>query len=45
MSKQIRNSKLESATSRLNLPIARAAIWVRLAPGIHLGYRRCVGPG
>jgi hypothetical protein len=42
---KIRNATLESATARLTLPIARPAHWVRLAPGIHLGYRRCAGPG
>jgi hypothetical protein len=45
MSKQIRNAKLESATARATLPIAGRPIWVRLAPGIHLGYRRNEGPG
>jgi hypothetical protein len=31
---------LQSATARLRLPVAGKPIWVRLAPGISLGYRR-----
>ena len=40
-----RAAKLESATARLKLPIAGKPIWVALAPGISLGYRRNAGAG
>jgi integrase len=40
-----RAPKLESATARLKLPIAKKPIWVALAPNISLGYRRNAGAG
>jgi integrase len=40
-----RASSLESPTARLKLPVARRPVWVRLAPGIALGYRRNAGAG
>jgi integrase len=40
-----RASNLESATSRRKLPIATKPKWVRLGPGIALGYRRNEGAG
>ncbi len=40
MSRKIRNSLLESRSSRLRLPVARKPAFVRVAPGISLGYRR-----
>jgi integrase len=40
-----RAAKLESATARLKLPVAGKPIWVALAPGISLGYRRNAGAG
>jgi integrase len=35
-----RSSKLESRTARLKLPQAKKPIFVRIAPGVALGYRR-----
>jgi integrase len=35
-----RNSQLEHASNRLRLPTRRKPFWVKLAPGIALGYRR-----
>ncbi len=40
-----RASKLESATSRRRLPVAKKPVWTKLSPGIFLGYRRNAGPG
>ena len=40
-----RAAKLESATARLKLSITTKPIWVPLAPGIALGYRRNAGAG
>jgi integrase len=40
-----RASSLESATARRKLPVAGQPLWVRLAPGIALGYRRNEGAG
>ena len=40
MSRKVRNSLLESRSSRLRLPVARKPAFVRVAPGISLGYRR-----
>ena len=40
MSRKIRNSLLESRSNRLRLPVARKPAFVRVAPGISLGYRR-----
>jgi integrase len=40
-----RRSALESATARLKLPVAKKPVWLRISPGIHLGYRRNAGPG
>jgi len=38
--KKLRASKLESASARRKLPIAKRPIYVKLAPNIFLGYRR-----
>src|SRR5215813_13004059 len=38
--KKVRASKLESASARRKLPIAKRPIYVKLAPNIFLGYRR-----
>jgi integrase len=35
-----RSSKLETRTTRLKLPIAKKPIFVRIGPGVALGYRR-----
>jgi len=43
--KKVRASKLESASARRKLPIAKRPIYVKLAPNIFLGYRRNEGPG
>ena len=43
--KKVRASKLESASARRKLPIAKRPIFVKLAPNIFLGYRRNEGPG
>jgi integrase len=40
-----RAAKLESASSRRRLALAKKPVWVRVSPGIHLGYRRNAGPG
>jgi integrase len=40
MARQIRSSQLEARTNRLKLPIARKPAFVRIGPGISLGYRR-----
>src|SRR5712691_4055104 len=38
-----RNAKLESATARRKLAVRKKPYYVRLSPGIHLGYRRNAG--
>src|SRR5215467_3933019 len=43
--KKVRASKLETASTRRKLPIAKRPIYVKLAPNIFLGYRRNAGPG
>jgi integrase len=40
MSRKVRNSLLETRSNRLRLPVARKPAFVRVAPGISLGYRR-----
>jgi integrase len=40
-----RNAKLESATARRKLAVRKKPFYVRLSPGIHLGYRRNAGAG
>jgi integrase len=40
-----RASSLEAATSRRKLHVAKRPVWIRLAPGIALGYRRNEGAG
>jgi integrase len=40
MPRSARSSKLETRTSRLRLPIARKPTFVRIGPGVALGYRR-----
>jgi len=43
--KKVRASKLESASTRRKLSVAKRPIYVKLAPNIFLGYRRNEGPG
>ena len=40
MARQIRNSSLESRTNRLKLPVGWKPIYVKIGPGLSLGYRR-----
>ena len=40
MARSIRNTSLETRTARLKLAVARKPIFVRIAPGLSLGYRR-----
>ncbi len=40
MARKIRSNELETRTSRLKLPIAKKPLFVRIGPGISLGYRR-----
>lgn len=40
-----RSSALESATSRRKLEVRKKPYWLKLSPGIALGYRRNEGPG
>jgi integrase len=45
MARQIRSNELESRTNRLKLPIARKPVFVRIGPGLSLGYRRNLTAG
>jgi len=38
-------SKLETASARRKLPLSKKPFYVKIAPGIRLGYRRNEGPG
>ena len=40
MARNIRSNQLESRTNRLKLPIAKKPVFIRIGPGISLGYRR-----
>src|SRR5258708_37817632 len=40
MPRSARSSKLETRSSRLKLPVARKPTFVRIGPGVALGYRR-----
>src|SRR5208283_5135781 len=40
MARNIRNNQLEHRANRLKLPIAKKPVFVRIGPGISLGYRR-----
>ncbi len=40
-----RSSTLESATARRKLAARKKPFWCKIAPGVHVGYRRCEGPG
>lgn len=46
MARRPRSAQLENRTSRLKLPVRRKPhAFTTIAPGIALGYRRCVGAG
>ena len=45
MARSARAPKLETRTSRLKLPVARKPVFVRIAPGVSLGYRRTATAG
>ncbi len=40
MARKVRNGVLENRTQRLKLPVAKKPIFVRIGPGLSLGYRR-----
>ena len=40
MARSVRKASLETRTARLKLPVARKPIFIRIAPGLSLGYRR-----
>jgi hypothetical protein len=39
MARNIRSPKLENRTARLKLPVAKKPLFVRVSPGVPLGYR------
>src|SRR5215467_2018680 len=43
--KKPRAQRLETATQRRKLPIAKRPVYAKIAPNIFLGYRRNEGPG
>src|SRR5215203_2257548 len=45
MARHIRASNVETRTSRLKLPVAKKPIFVKVGPGVSLGYRRNVTAG
>jgi integrase len=45
MARSARSSRLESRTARLKLPVAKKPTFVRIAPGVSLGYRRNASAG
>src|SRR5947207_15059264 len=40
MARSTRSSTLETRAARLRLPIAKKPVFVKIAPGVGLGYRR-----
>ena len=40
MARNTRSTKLETRSARLRLPIAKKPVFLKLSPGLHLGYRR-----
>ena len=40
MARSVRKAGLETRTARLKLPVARKPVFIRIAPGLSLGYRR-----
>jgi integrase len=45
MARNARDTRLESRTQRLKLPIAKKPVWLKLDKGLALGYRRNEGVG
>jgi integrase len=45
MARSTRSSTLETRTARLKLPVAKKPVFVKIGPGIGLGYRRNVTAG
>lgn len=45
MARSVRSSRLESRSARLKLPIAKKPTFVKIAPGVALGYRRNASAG
>jgi integrase len=40
MARRVRDTKLETRTARLKLPVSKKPIFVKIGPGLGLGYRR-----
>jgi integrase len=40
MARSVRNAGLETRTARLKMPVARKPLFIRIGPGLSLGYRR-----
>jgi hypothetical protein len=40
MARNVRSAHLETRTARLKLPVARKPVFVKIGPGLGLGYRR-----
>jgi len=40
MARSVRNAGLETRTARLKLPVARKPVFIRIGPGLSLGYCR-----
>src|SRR5271170_7335070 len=40
MARAVREASLETRTARLKLPVARKPMFIRIGPGLSLGYRR-----
>src|SRR2546430_17699569 len=40
MARSVRNAGLEPRNARLKLPVARKPVFIRIGPGLSLGYRR-----
>jgi hypothetical protein len=40
MARSVRKARLETRTARLKLPVARKPLFIRIGPGLSLGYRR-----
>src|SRR3954453_19399018 len=45
MARHVRASNLETRTSRLKLPVPKKPVFVKVGPGVALGYRRNVTAG
>jgi hypothetical protein len=40
MARSVRKAVLETRTARLKMPVARKPMFIRIGPGLSLGYRR-----